>query len=217
MRIRRFGIITIILLLLLSGCAPEVSESSLSVYEIEFESGITVSVKLPEGSSVSTESSWLEDRIPIVEPHKTLDITVDSEQIGSISLTDFSDHRWVDIDGFMERKEPGALYQGIMTGMNYDWGNYYTVVYEDDSSRVGSATSLVSYSTKNPSALEQIDPDACGQPFLGDGDDPHNYYNRAILGYDINAECWVAIELNYNCITDEQQTEIAESLQIIED
>ena len=203
----------ILALLLLAGCAQS-DAGPLSVCEVEFGNGASVSLLLPRGASVSSELSSYEENIPIAEPHETFRITLDGKTIGNISLTDFSDHQWVEIDGFLATKDPATLYQGIITGMNYGWGNDYSVVTEDDEAGTGSAVSLVSYSAKNPASVEHLDLDECGQPFLEDGDSPDNYYNRAVLGYDLTAEYWVAVELNYACITDEEQTEIARSLRI---
>lgn len=206
-------IFAVLTLLSFSGCKEESSKKPNAIDEIQFSDSIKVALELPEDfKTLTTVDSTLGfyNIFSMVMPEpQTFNITHNGDIVGAITLV--STEKTLNdetIQSFKESKNPRIIYQGIMTGMNNTWDIKYNVILENETE--GTATSFV-YHKKD---FITDDLSHFGQPFLDEEDDVNNYYNKAVLGYNLELKKYVAIEFYYDSITDEQIKTIAKTLKI---
>jgi hypothetical protein len=197
----------------LVSCVQEPGSLETILQKIEFSDHIILAIKLPDGFSVDATVITTDIMPDLLSPHESFAINNGDNAVGEITLVSMQDFFTDDAcKAFLESKNPRSLYQELMTGMNHTWDIDYQAVYESENAHEGTSTSLVSYRSD---MYDGNDLAHFGQPFLDEGDDSRNYYNKAVLGYNIDLMRYAAIEFNYDCVTDQQLKNIAESIRIM--
>lgn len=211
----------------ISGCAPNHNHAFIT-REIEFQDNIYVSLSLPPDFELVPnphEENRLQQLVEFL-PQQTFGIAEDEELIGSITLVDrrvnfgvgLEEEQWIESG----RENPCAVFEGLFRAqLNDNWEQGYEAVYTSEDGMEGSALSYVLYNSamvgQEGNGNWQPDLSACAREDAQNPEDPRcYYYNRAVLGYNLNLKYWVAVELNYAGITDAEHREIAESLRVEE-
>lgn len=194
----------------------ENSNQGYREYVVDFSEAykITLSIRLPEQLSIRLydegERCYADLGGIGVEPFYSSAVGIcdkDNNIIGGISSTTIM---------YPDDLTPGAdnsalIYQGLFTGMGNTWDIGYNPIYQTDTEC--TATTYISYPDY---AIEDIYPKDFARignsVYLGGGE--RYFFNKAILSYNTEKLKYVAIEIDFDCITDEELLSAAKSIKL---
>lgn len=140
-------------------------------------------------------------------------IKKDGAVIGAVSLVNFEDIPDEQFEYYKESHSFRALYFQLPMGSMVIWGEEYETVYESENLREGTATVLAYYRSDYLEQQNITDFSRFKQE-TAEGDPRINLYNRGVLGYNLDLNKFVKIEVYHDAVTDEELSHIAGSLRI---
>lgn len=134
--------------------------------------------------------------------------------IGAFTISSLSDISDEQFEFYKENPEGHyrAMYSSLSMGSMVARGIDYTVVYESEDQREGTAVDLKYYRSDWFGDIS-VDFSRFKEEII-DGDTRINYYNKGVLAYNTDLDQFAAMELYYNEITDDEWRHIAETLRI---
>lgn len=173
--------------------------------------GVTLTIELPEQLSIrlynenEREYASIKD---MVEPFYSSAVCISDKEdnvIGGISSATIM---------YPDALIPGAdngpyVYQGLFTGMGYTWDYEYKAI-----STTETECTAISYISYPDSALKDYFP--LDYARLGNlpGEGDRYFFNKAILSYNIDKLKYVAIEFDFDGISDDEWLSVAESIKL---
>lgn len=174
---------------------------------------VTLTIELPEQLSVRLynegERLYADLGGMGVEPFYSSSVGIcdkDNNVIGGISSNTIM---------YPDDLTPGAdngvlVYQGLFTGMGNTWDIGYNSIYLTET--VCTATTYIAYPDYGIKDIYPLDFARLGNlPSLGG---EKYYFNKAILSYNTDKLKYVAIEIDFDCITDEELLSVAKSVKL---
>jgi len=152
---------------------------------------------------------------PVINPNiPVVKIKKDDVIVGAVSLVNFDNLPEEQFEYYKKSHNFRALYSQFPMGSMVFWGEGYEVVYESETQREGSST-VLSYYRSDYLEQQNITDFSRFKQETVEGDPRINLYNRGILGYNLDFNKFVKIELYYDAVTNGELRHIAESLKII--
>ena len=186
---------------------------------VVFDDNIVVDMMLPRGFTVlkTDDKSKIYSTFDLNRLHDTERFNIadeDGDIVVAVSLTAMESEEDAVNSGF----NPNALYRVFnFSPEKYNWNNGYTPV--TPHGREGAGTTEVYYrsdigesilvANKAGAAHFKIE-----EAYDSDGHARLNLYNKGVLAYNLDLMKYAAVELNYDCVTDEQLKDTAKTIRI---